>query len=73
MKRYIGLIADNPTVMWKGWNVEQLASAQWNDASILKCGSRLTGKDKANMFDWASRQPNARPYARTTISIPADK
>ena len=62
MKRYIGLVADHTAVMGKGWNVEQIASAQRNDVAILKGGRRFASKDKANMFDRATRQPNATPY-----------
>jgi hypothetical protein len=61
MKRNIGLVADNPTVMWDRWNVEEIASAQWNDLSVIKCGRRLASKNEADMFDRTPRQSNARP------------
>src|SRR5262245_1636115 len=64
MKRDIRLVADNPTVMRNRGNVENIASAQWNDASIVKCSRRLARQDKADMFDRATRQPNTRPDMR---------
>ncbi len=55
MERYVRFVAHNPTVMWDRWNVEEIASAQWNDPAIFKCSCRLASKDEADMFDWTTR------------------
>src|SRR4029453_11721478 len=62
MKRDVGLVADNLTVVRHRRNVEQLAGAKLEHCAIIKCGGRCARQHQTNMFQMASSGTETGPH-----------
>jgi hypothetical protein len=61
MKRDVGLVADNPTVVRHRRYVEQFAGTKLEDSAIVKGGGCCARQHQTNMFQMASSGTHGWP------------
>src|ERR1044072_2150570 len=59
VQRDVRLIANDPAVVWRRWNVKEFARFQLNYATILEHNCRSSRKNESHVFNRTARRANS--------------